>query len=236
MAARTDGARLIGSSIESGSRDQGGDVAKFGLATAIGALAATAVLVAGCSSSGGGSTQQAGADPAKVGAQPGVVSGAPSAAVTATAAATATSSGPPPELVSNSVSELGDRLRTDLHNVDPASSNVAIEQRAFAHGQLIITWMLNSEASDKTAKARLRTDAIELLRVTSYSKINYASVLLICNARVYYKKTTSTTVVQGMRAKYSRALVLRTDYSTISPSQIFVIPDDKPATIYSTLK
>ncbi|WP_432841136.1 hypothetical protein [Dactylosporangium sp. CA-092794] len=111
-----------------------------------------------------------------------------------------------------------------------AASTVAVEQRPAAQNQLVFTWTVSSDPDDTEARDRVREQALLILQQAKLSGLPYGSVLLIANASVRDSSGRKTQVA-AVRAKYSRALVLGTDFTKVSPADVFKLPDDKPAEI-----
>jgi len=191
-----------------------------------------AVLVASCSS---GPPIKPGADveaagPHYSGAAPGAgpeESAAVPASVPAAAAASA-SVAPLVALRANIVKALATENAV-------AGASLAIEQRQFAGGQLVFKWTTSNNPGDEAAPAGLRSQALAILEQARVSGLPYDSVLLIASAMVYDASGRKTEVI-AVRAKYTRALVLRTDFTRVSPAQVFQLPDDKPAEIDPNFK
>ncbi|MBB5867089.1 hypothetical protein F4553_000468 [Allocatelliglobosispora scoriae] len=188
---------------------------------------ATAVLsLAGCASEG--DRPVAGADPAKAGPQGEV--GPRSAAPDSGAVPTGTPTASAPE---DPLEALRQRLVTALRAADPgaAAGTLTVEQRPAAENQLVITWTVNTDPSDTTARARVRLDAIALLQAVKGVSMGYGTVLLIATGAVLDKNGIETEA-KVVRAKYSRQLIARTDFTKVSPEQVLALPDDKPADIH----
>jgi hypothetical protein len=118
-----------------------------------------------------------------------------------------------------------------LFPTDPiAASTLTVEQRPSAANQLVFKWTASDDPADTTAKARLRAQALIILEQARHCGLSYGSVLLMAGAMVGDANGRKTEVV-AVRAKYSRALVLRTDFTTVSPADVLKLPDDKPAEI-----
>lgn len=199
--------------------------------TRVGVAFVSILLMSGCSS--GGATQPMGADPAKAGPQIPVAT-EPTAATSATPAAVPSAVPTTVQATTGATTATGlaAQLRAALFAKDPDadSASVTVEQRPFAENQLVLTWTVNTVLDDDTAPLRVREDAIELLRIAKTCTLTYGSILLIAQGTV--TDGGASRKVQAIRAKYSRALVLRTDWTTVPPARIFTLPDDKPAEIF----
>ena len=114
------------------------------------------------------------------------------------------------------------------HENAVAGATMAVEQRASAAGQLVFKWTASSDPGDEQAAAGLRAQALIVLQQAKLSGLAYGSVLLIAGATVYDRTGRKTEVV-AVRAKYTRGLVLRTDFTAVDPARVFELPDDKPA-------
>ncbi len=187
---------------------------------------AVALAAGGCSS---GEVEGAGADLSKVGPPP--TTAAPIPAAEPAPPDAAPSSGAP--AATDPVDALADRLRTALADADPdaPAGSLEVEQRSAAEDQLVITFTVATNAQDGTAPARVRTDIAALLGVVKdEADFGYGSVLLIAHGRV--ADSDRETDAQVVRAKYSRALVRRTNWAGVSADRILTLPDDKPAEIH----
>ncbi|MFI5910491.1 hypothetical protein [Dactylosporangium sp. NPDC051541] len=121
------------------------------------------------------------------------------------------------------------RIVTGLaHENAVAGATMTIEQRASAAGQLVFKWTASNDPGDEQAAAGLRAQALVILQQAKLSGLAYGSVLLIAGATVH-DRTGRRTEVVAVRAKYTRGLVLRTDFTTVDPKTVFTLPDDKPA-------
>lgn len=193
----------------------------------IAALVLPAVLVAACSS---GPTIKPGADLDAAGPH---YSAIPTGAATDPATTAAVPTVAVPATASPSLSPL-ERLRADivtaLAGEDAiASASLTIEQRAFAGGQLVFKWTSSNNPEDETAPAGLRAQSLVILQQAHLSgDLSFDSVLLIASAMVFDASGRKTEVI-AVRAKYSRKLVLATDFTTVSQADVFRLPDDKPA-------
>jgi hypothetical protein len=192
---------------------------------AIVGLIAPVLLLAACSS---GPDIKAGADVDAAGPHyspaPVAASGQPAAEPTAAATPAATPS-------ADAAGALRVTVAGALSATDPvAASTLAVEQRPFAGNQLVFTWTASDDPKDTGAKARVRAQALVILEQARHSGLSYGSVLLMASAVVSDAGGRKTEVV-AVRAKYTRALVLRTDFTKVSPANVFKLPDDKPAEI-----
>ncbi len=110
-----------------------------------------------------------------------------------------------------------------------AGASLTIEQRESAGGQLVFKWTSSNNPEDEAAPAGLRSQSLALLQQAHLSGgLPFGSVLLIASAMVFDANGRKTEVI-AVRAKYSRGLVLATDFTTVSLSGVFLLPDDKPA-------
>ncbi|HEU4424225.1 MAG TPA: hypothetical protein VFR67_16980 [Pilimelia sp.] len=178
---------------------------------------------------GGKTVPGAGADPAQAGPQ-----GTPTAIVVEPPAAGAPGAGNPTGSPGPDQVELLERRLVDaLRRTDPKThaGSLTVEQLPAAGNQLVVTWTITSSATDRTARQRVRTNITEVLGVVKRSTLSYGSVLVIVHGTVR-GTGGSETDAQVVRAKYSRALVKRTDFGAVSPDRILKMPDDKPAEIH----
>lgn len=190
----------------------------------IAALLLPGVLVAACSS---GPPIKPGADIDAAGphysAAPEVMAEESAAAPAAVPTAAATPSLAPLE-----------RLRAGIVNALAAEDAIAgasltIDQRQSADGQLVFKWTSSNNPEDETAPAGLRAQSLAILQQVHLSGgLPFGSVLLVASAMVFDASGRKTEVI-AVRAKYSRALVLTTDFTTVPPASVFQLPDDKPA-------
>jgi hypothetical protein len=168
-----------------------------------------------------------GADPAQVGPTISVGGGANLPPDTADATGQ-----PAAAAAEDPLTVLRGRLIAALRVKDPDADagGLKVEQRKAAENQLIVTWTVSTDPGDRDARKRVRVDIIELLRVVKTVTFAYGTVLCIANGAIldaHGKKIDA----QVVRAKYSRALVQRTDFATVGVEQILKLPDDKPAEI-----
>jgi hypothetical protein len=187
------------------------------------AIVAPVLLVAGC----GGNGVKAGADAAAAG--PHYSAAAPASPRIAASSPAPAPSAPTASPSADTMAPLRARAVEALGADDPiAASTLIVQQRPFAGNQLVFTWTASDDPADPEAKARVRAQALTLLQQARRSGLSYGSVLLSANA-VVRDATGRKTEVVAVRAKYTRALVLRTDFTKVSPADVFKLPDDKPA-------
>ncbi|GII23269.1 hypothetical protein Pme01_28660 [Planosporangium mesophilum] len=187
------------------------------------------MMVGGCA--GGGQDQVPGADMAKVGPQS-LPAQAPVPDV-ASAGPVTTSTAPSPH---NPVRDVENSLAGALGTVDPAAAaSMKLDVRPAAGNQLVVTWTVSRDPGDAAAKNRLRREAIAALAAAKPHLSSYGSVLLIADATVR-DATGQLTDASVLRAKYSRALIQRTDFAQLSIDRVFTLPDDKPAEIHTSYR
>jgi hypothetical protein len=199
----------------------------MGRRRAVAALATAIALAAGgCSS---GEVEGAGADLSKVGPPPTTAVPIPEAEP---APADGTP-GAPTGRATDRVADLADALRAALADADPdaPAGSLRVEQRPAAEDQLVVTFTVSTNAQDASAPRRVRRDLAALLDVVKDADLDYGSVLLIAHGRVP-NGTSRETDAQVVRAKYSRALVRRTNWAAVPVDRILTMPDDKPAEIH----
>lgn len=192
------------------------------------ALVVPLVLAAGC---GGEQGPAPGADPAKVGPQPDPNAAAavvPAAVPPSPAPSAAASPTPSP---TSAAGQLQESVATALAGVDPAAgTGVTLDVRPSAGNQLVVEWTVSRDPDDPAAKTRLRQEAIAVLAAVRPQASPYGSVLLIADATAR-DGTGHAVGTKALRAKYSRALIQRTDFTAVSLDRILTLPDDKSAVI-----
>jgi hypothetical protein len=194
----------------------------------IAALFLPAVLVAACSS---GPPIKPGADIDAAG--PHYSAAAAPEVVVPEESAAGPSAAVPTAAATPSLTPL-ERLRAGIVNALAAEDAIAgasltIEQRQSADGQLVFKWTSSNNPEDETAPAGLRAQSLAILQQAHLSGgLAFGSVLLIASAMVFDASGRKTEVI-AVRAKYSRALVLTTDFTTVSQASVFQLTDDKPA-------
>ncbi|MGW2932469.1 hypothetical protein ACWDA7_11540 [Streptomyces sp. NPDC001156] len=103
-------------------------------------------------------------------------------------------------------------------------------QQPSAGNQIAVTWTVADDPTDKRARDRARSDALNILQAVHESSLDYDSVLLIINASMP-DEYGATTIGKVVRAKYSRSLMRSTSLTRLSSEEVFRIADDKPAEI-----
>lgn len=99
-----------------------------------------------------------------------------------------------------------------------------------AGNQIQVNWVLGTTWPDPTARDRVRKNVITILDLVSMSSLHYGSVLLLATgASVNSDGAKKISVV--VRAKYTHPLVVRTDWTAVSPAAVLGMCDDKPAEI-----
>jgi hypothetical protein len=106
---------------------------------------------------------------------------------------------------------------------------VAITQKPAAGNQVLVSWTVSVNPADVNARANVRADSIKILAIVKAAKLDYGSVLLAATGVTMVDGKKKSTVV--LRAKYTRPLVLATDWPKVSADAIYTLCDDKPAII-----
>ncbi|MGW9023095.1 hypothetical protein ACWGQ5_02420 [Streptomyces sp. NPDC055722] len=203
--------------------------------------ALAAVLMVGLAAVGCATepTQRVGADRSKVGPQsePPEAASLPTARSTTVydpnAAAAADGSGAAtPSASSGELDRLIAVLTTSLDGDGhpPAHLDVQMQQPS-AGNQIAVTWTVADDPTDKRARDRARSDALNVLQAVHESSLDYDSVLLTINASMP-DEYGATTIGKAVRAKYSRSLMRSTSLTRLSSEEVFRIADDKPAEIH----
>jgi hypothetical protein len=109
-----------------------------------------------------------------------------------------------------------------------AAGTLSLEQRPFAGNQLVFKWTTSDNPDDAEAKDRLRTQSLAILDQARQSGLQYGSVLLMASA-IVKSDAGRKSEVTAVRAKYTRALVLKTDFTKLAAADVYKICDDKPA-------
>lgn len=208
-------------------RSRGRRVGSAPAAVVISAVAAAAVLTA-CAGAPAGPHPGAPSHPAHAG--PSVVA----ASALPPLAARQVSTDAPSQHHASSVAEvelqrLSNRIDAALSGPDRITPATRLSQKAAADDQILVRWTVGQDLPDPGARLRVRTDIITILRLVKASPLHYGSVLCLALGAISAHGKKSFSVV--VRAKYTKRVMGRTDWSHVAPRMILRMPDDKPAVI-----
>jgi hypothetical protein len=185
-----------------------------------------ALAVTGCSAATG---PRVGADVRAAGPHDSPVVAVPTGE--ASAAPAAGTSHPVASPTSLDLQVLGAALAQALAADDPlAAGSLRLDQRPAAQNQILVTWTTSTDPDDPAARTRVRQEAVTILATIHDHPSTYGSVLLTAIGAVR-DASGHKVVTKVVRAKYSHALVDRTDFHRVPVDTVFALPDDKPAEI-----
>lgn len=124
---------------------------------------------------------------------------------------------------------LSNRIGEALARNGDSTPNAQLTRKKAAGDQVKVSWVLGLTYPDPSARTRVRVDILSVLDLVQKSGVQYGSVLLLATGVSVEKGKKKVSVV--VRAKYTQALVRRTDWTTVSPNDVLGMCDDKPAVV-----
>jgi hypothetical protein len=106
---------------------------------------------------------------------------------------------------------------------------VKVSQKSAAGDQVVVSWTVSDDPNDRGARERVRENCRQILAIVKADDAGFGSVLLMATGAVLVEGKRKVSIV--VRAKYTRPLVLATDWPTVPTARILLLPDDKPAVI-----
>jgi hypothetical protein len=128
-------------------------------------------------------------------------------------------------------SELSDRIDQALARVGDAAPATQVAIKAAAGNQLQIEWVAGVTWPDPQAQLHVREHVRTILDVVQHSRVRYGTVLLLAIGPTTVRGSDTRTTSIVVRAKYSHALVERTDWTKVPPQDVLGLCDDKRAVI-----